>query len=159
MTQAQLDERNYSIPFDSNLEVASTIPLNSEVIFNSSLNEILGYSKGFRSSTTLNDPPLEFTEIISSTAPNINVNSVVYLSCQSIENPFSSPTSNIFAFSPISEIGSIISIREYSFVYQKIQSGYYNKLVFRLVGRNNQALIIKDPEMSIILNLKKIGEI
>jgi hypothetical protein len=158
MTRAQLNEKRWTIPTGSKIHFADTVPLNTEIIFTSKLNEIFGFTSGYRSDTTTNDPAQEFTEVISSVAPNINKNSVVYLNCPSIDNPYASPTSIMYSFAPLANIGDIINEKESSYVYQKLNTGIYNHLQFTLVGRNNIPLTIKDPEMSIIFNLRKVGE-
>lgn len=92
---------------------------------------------------------------LTDVAPNIQPNSSVLVSVANVENPFSSPTSIIYAVTPSVAFGTIIADKPPQLLWNKLIKGAYNQLRVTLLGTDLRPLTIQDGAMTIIL---AIGE-
>lgn len=148
-----------------------TITQNPVITFPSKINEIFGYAAGFVSDANLANayvPPVGSLYIsklasgtlsyISTTSPNVQPNSSVYFSLSGINNPYSQPSSIIYALSPSGVPGSLITEKPPNFIWNKLIDGAYNELRLTFLGTNLQPLRINDSQITIMLSIKDADE-
>jgi hypothetical protein len=112
---------------------------------------LFGYTAGYATttSTTLN---LSFN---SSTAPNIQPNSSLYLSISNISNKYAIPSSIIYNITPNVGFGEQIQERPPEFGWNKLLEGTYNQLRVQLLGHDFAPVQVLDPNMTIVLVIKE----
>lgn len=113
--------------------------------------QLFGYVNGFATttSTTLN---LSFN---SSTAPNIQPNSSLYLSLSNISNKYAVPSSIIYNITPNVGFGEQIHDRPPEYGWNKLIEGTYNQLRVQLLGHDFAPVQMLDPNMTIVLVIKE----
>ena len=113
--------------------------------------ELFGYTAGYATttSTTLN---LSFN---SSTAPNIQPNSSLYLAISNISNKYAIPSSIIYNITPNVGFGEQIQERPPEFGWNKLLEGTYNQLRVQLLGHDFAPVQVLDPNMTIVLVIKE----
>jgi hypothetical protein len=112
---------------------------------------LFGYVAGYATTTsaTLN---LSFN---SSTSPNIQPNSSLYLSISNISNKYANPSSIIYNVTPNVGFGEQIQERPPEFGWNKLLEGTYNQLRVQLLGHNFAPVQVLDPNMTIVLVIKE----
>ena len=95
---------------------------------------------------------------LSNTAPNVQPNSSVYLSISNINNPYSQPSSIIYAITPTVSIGQQIVESPPNFMWNRMIDGTYNQLRVQILGIDKQPLEIQDPNMTIVLTIRDKDE-
>ena len=91
---------------------------------------------------------------LSSSSPQITPNSSIYLSISNINNPYSLPSSIIYAITPSNGIGRVIIDKPPQFCWNKLIDGTYNDLRLTLLGTDFNPIVIRDPNMTILLAFK-----
>jgi len=117
------------------------------------------YGTGTSSGTWKGAPYLynSTTKIASYTSyrsPQVNQNASIYIACNIINNPYSIPSSIIYAITPSAGIGGIIKDQTPEFAFNKLIDGTYNELVISILGTNGSLLAIEDPNITILLVIK-----
>jgi hypothetical protein len=148
-----------------------TISYNPIFTFPTSFNNIVGFSAGYSTpNNTANAyvPPANQTLILknnngtisclSTQAPNVQPNSSIYFSLSNINNPYSSPSSIIYALVPTGAVGTLIAERPPQFAWNRMIDGTYNELRLQFLGTNFQPIAINDPQMTIMLVIKEADE-
>jgi hypothetical protein len=148
-----------------------TVAQNPVVTFPSSFNEIVGYVAGFQSNANVGNayvPPVSqyvsklangTLSYISTTSPNVQPNSSLYVSCSGINNPYSQPSSIIYSMTPSVSIGGLITEKPPNFVWNKLIDGTYNELRVTFLGTNLQPIKLNDNQITILLAIKDGDEI
>jgi hypothetical protein len=148
-----------------------TVAQNPVVTFPSSFNEIVGYVAGFQSNANVGNayvPPVSqyvsklangTLSYISTTSPNVQPNSSLYVSCSGINNPYSQPSSIIYSMTPSVAIGGLITEKPPNFVWNKLIDGTYNELRVTFLGTNLQPIKLNDNQITILLAIKDGDEI
>jgi hypothetical protein len=152
---------------------------NPSVLIPANFNEIIGYPAGWQSAFNLGGTQAGFTSTGSGTylgvpydynnttggmsyyspnAPDITPNASVYLAVSSINNPYSIPSSIIYAISPYAGIGQVILDKPPQFCWNKLIDGTYNELRLAILGKDLQPIKINDPNMTFLLALKDKDE-
>jgi hypothetical protein len=75
-----------------------------------------------------------------------------------INNPYSQPSGIIYSLTPSVAIGEIINDRPPNFMWNKMIDGTYNQITLSFLGSNLQPLIIRDPQMTILLCIRDKDE-
>jgi hypothetical protein len=116
--------------------------------------KLFGYTAGYATTTsaTLN---LSFN---SSTSPNIQPNSSLYLAISNISNKYANPSSIIFNVTPNVGFGEQIQERPPEFGWNKLLQGTYNQLRVQLLGPDFAPVQVLDPNMTIVLVIKEDTE-
>ena len=133
------------------------ITFNPQIILPANFNQILGYSVGF--TTALNAGAGTNLSYLSSTAPQVQPNSSVYLAISNIANKYAIPNSIIYSVSPKVGFGEQISDTPPQFAWNKLLSGTYNELRFQILGINYQPIEILDPNMTIIMVIRDMKDL
>lgn len=117
-------------------------------------HDLVGYVGGFvTSQNTGVGTNLSYS---SSVAPQVQPNPTLFLSCNFVSNPYSNPSTNIFAITPTVPIGNQILISPPEFTFNAIQ-GTTASLTFQLRGRDGAVITIRDTNLAIILTIKERG--
>lgn len=167
--------------FPTSLPVGFTLPpnwvgsfpvqsFNPSIIIPKNLNIIFGYPENFTTDPNLNNayvPPTSTyiakngagtLSYLSTSAPNLQPNSSIYVSMSNINNSYSQPSSIIYSIIPTVAVGEIITERPPQFMWNKLIDGTYNELRMTFLGTDFQQIKINDPQMTILLTIKDIDE-
>jgi len=128
-------------------------PWNPVLTFPSGFNLIVGYSAGF--TTSANSGVGTTLAYLSSVAPQVQPNSSVLVSCNSIQNKYSqSPI--IYAFSSAGTgFGELILSGPSQLSFSPLMSGMYSELRVTLLGTNLMPLSMLDPNITILLVIQE----
>lgn len=132
----------------------------------SSFNSIVGFASTFSSEQNQNNAganpgtsvawKLGSTySYLSTTAPQVQPNSSVLLTLTGISNDLASPSSVIYSITPSVAIGGTIVEKPPEYNWAKLLRGTYNELRLQIVGADLSRLTIKDPNMTILLVIRK----
>jgi len=135
---------------------SAPLPATSKTIgftLSSGLGLLFGYTGSNLVITQIADPTaFKQFSFQSNVSPNIQPNSTVLISVDGVDNPYSSPTGVIYAFSPNVGIGEIVVEKPPQLCWVKIREGQFRNIRVKLLGSaNNSPLAIRDPAMTIIL--------
>jgi hypothetical protein len=128
-------------------------PWNPVLTFPSGFNLIVGYAAGFSTSANLGvGTTLGY---LSSIAPQVQPNSSVLVSCNSIQNKYAqSPI--IYAFSSAGTgFGELILSGPSQLSFSPLMSGMYSELRVQLLGTNLMPLSMLDPNITILLVIQE----
>ena len=128
------------------------VTFNPQIILPANINQVLGYTAGF--TTSLNTGLGTNLSYLSSTAPQVQPNSSVYLAISNIANKYAIPNSIIYSVSPKVAFGEQISDTPPQFAWNKLLAGTYNELRLQILGINYQPIKILDPNMTIVLVIR-----
>lgn len=147
---------------------------NPVVTIPQNFNAIVGYTAGFATDPNLNNtyvppPPSASSNYaaidaagtlsyLSNTSPQVQPNNNVLFSISNINNPYSQPSSIIYSLNPNVAVGEQIYETPPNFMWNRMIDGTYNELRLTLLGNNLQPLIIKDPNMTILLTIRDKDE-
>tara|TARA_R110000765_G_scaffold340278_3_gene430360 strand:+ start:101 stop:1057 length:957 start_codon:yes stop_codon:yes gene_type:complete len=145
---------------------------NAQIELPAKINVLMGYIPDFKTDANIGNVltlPLPANGIkdattgslsyLSTSAPDVNPNSSVYLNVSNIDNVYSSPTGIIYAVTPNVVIGGQISEKPPQFSWNKLLEGTYNNIRLTLLGIDLQPISILDPNMTIIMVIKDRNEL
>ena len=112
-------------------------------------NELLGFAAGF----TTTAPTGTNLSFLSSVAPNIQPNNVLYVSVSNIDNKYGSPSGLVHRIVPNTTFGSLITENP-EFSFQPLHSGTYNQLQIQILGTDKSPIKIIDPNIVITFLIK-----
>lgn len=115
----------------------------------SKFNELLGFVAGF----TTTAPTGTNLSFLSSVAPNIQPNNVLYVSVSNIDNKYGSPSGLVHRIVPNTTFGSLITENP-EFSFQPLHSGTYNQLQIQILGTDKSPIRIIDPNIVITFLIK-----
>lgn len=151
-----------------------TLTRNPVITFPTNFNNIVGYAPvsgvNFSSNSNIGNayvspPPIASNyyvvkngsgtiSYLSNIAPNVQPNSSIYLSISNINNPYSQPSSILYAITPTVAIGEQVIESPPNFMWNKMIDGTYNQIRVQLLGIDKNPLPIGDPNMTIVLTIK-----
>ena len=129
-----------------------TTTFNPSLTFPANFCYIVGYAPNF--STSSNTGVGTNLSYLSSTAPQVQPNSSVYVSISNIQNKYAVPNSIIYSLSPSVAFGEQIAERPPQFAWNKLLSGTYNELRLTFLGIDKSPIPILDPTMTVILVIR-----
>lgn len=91
---------------------------------------------------------------LSSVSPQVQPNNNVLFSLSNINNPYSQPSSIIYSLNPNVAVGEQIYETPPNFMWNKLIDGTYNEIRLTFLSTNLEPLIIKDPNMTILLTIR-----
>ena len=130
-----------SVPFPPTNQVIMTLPAK--------FNELLGFTAGF----TTTAPTSSNLSFLSSSAPNIQPNNVLYVSVSNIDNKYGTPSGIVHRIVPNTSFGSLITENP-EFSFQPLHSGTYNQLQIQILGTDKSPITIEDPNIVITFLIK-----
>lgn len=158
----------------SNFVGYPTTAQNPVIVLTSNFNNIVGYPSNFTTNNNLNNayvPPSPTQSnnyvsklsngtlsYLSSSSPQVQPNSSIFLNISNINNPYSQPSSIIYTISPNVGIGEQIIEKPPNFIWNKLIDGTYNQLRLNLLGQNYAPIQMADPAMTIILTIRDKDE-
>jgi hypothetical protein len=130
-----------------------TTYFNPLITVPSNLNLILGYVAGFTTSqNTGANTVLTYT---SSIAPQVAPNPNALITISNISNIYSSPSSVIYNVYANVGFGSLITQEPSEYAWVDLLRGATSNLTLRFVGNDGSALNILDPNITILLLIRK----
>lgn len=158
----------------SNFAGYPTTTQNPVIVIPQGFNLITGYTANFTTNANVGNayiPPTPSVSnnyvakdavgtlsYLSNTNPDVQPNSSVYLSISNINNPYSQPSSIIYSITPNVAIGEQIVESPPNFMWNKMIDGTYNQLRVQLLGINKAPIIMKDPNLTIMLTIRDKDE-
>lgn len=148
-----------------------TTTQNPVITIPSGFSSIVGYTAGFSTNANVGNaytPPTSnyinkstggTLSYLSTTAPNVQPNSCIYFSMSNINNPYSQPSSIIYALVPQGAVGSLIAERPPNFMWNQMIDGTYNELRLTFLGTDLNPIAINDPQITVLLTIKDGNEI
>ena len=144
---------------------------NSVITIPANFNIIVGYSAGFATSANVGNaytPPTPANagtnyatkdgagtiSYLSNVSPQVQPNNNVLFSLSNINNPYSQPSSIIYSLNPNVGVGQQIYETPPNFMWTKMIDGTYNELRLTFLGNDLRPLIIRDPNMTILLTIR-----
>jgi len=116
--------------------------------------KILGFPNLFSSSANLGvNTNLSY---LSTTSPQIQPNTNVYLSLSNIENAYANPSSIIHNLVVQGAFGSTIVDKPNEYAWNKLIEGQYNQFRLQFLGSDLLPLNILDPDIVVVLLIKEI---
>lgn len=158
----------------SNFAGYPTQTFNPIVTFPAYFNEIVGYTAGFASNNNVNNaytPPTASIlnnyvskngsgtlSYLSNTSPQVQPNNNVLFSISNINNPYSQPSSIIYSLNPNVAVGEQIYETPPNFMWNKMIDGTYSEIRLSFLNNKLEPLVIKDPNMTILLTIRDRDE-
>lgn len=158
----------------SNFAGYPTQTFNPIVTFPAYFNEIVGYPVGFTSNNNVNNaytPPTASNSnnyvtknasgtlsYLSNVSPQVQPNNNVLFSISNINNPYSQPSSIIYSLNPNVAVGEQIYETPPNFMWNKMIDGTYNEIRLSFLNNKLEPLVIKDPNMTILLTIRDRDE-
>lgn len=130
---------------------------NPNLTFPANFNQLIGFAAGF--STGLNAGVGTNLSFLSTTAPQVQPNSSVYLSISNIQNKYAIPSSIIYSLSPAVSFGEQINEYPPQFAWNRLLAGTYNEIRLTFLGVDKQPIPILDPNMTIVLVIRDMKEL
>lgn len=125
------------------------------IILNNGFKDVIGFTAGTY------PPAVVSTQYskLSDTAPQVSpVNSIV-VECNLINNPLSTPSKLLYSFTPTNTVfGEVIKEQPPEFTFNEISNGFYNNIVIKFKDQNLRDLVIQDPQIVILLVIRKKQE-
>jgi len=135
-----------SVPFPaSTFNPVITLPAN--------FNSILGFTAGFATARNLGVGTTLTNS--STTAPQVQPNPVIFLTCSGISNKYATPSSILHSTTPTVNLGEIIDDKPNEKSYTNLVDGTYNELTFKFLGSDLTPITILDPAITIMLSIKQ----
>lgn len=154
----------------SNFAGYPTQRFNPIVTFPPEFNNIVGYPASFASNNNVNNAyvapsptaannyvaknGLGTLSYLSNVSPQVQPNNNVLFSISNINNPYSQPSSIIYSLNPNVAVGEQIYETPPNFMWNKLIDGTYNELRLSFLNTKLEPLIIKDPNMTILLAIR-----
>ena len=132
--------------------VFPTTTFNPVLTFPLYFNNIVGFAPNF--STAINTGGGNTLSYLSSVAPQLQPNSSLLIAMSGIDNKYANPNTIIYSVAPNVALGELIVEKPAQFNFNRLLSGTYNQLRFQFLGNDLSPIVIRDPNMTIILVIK-----
>lgn len=91
---------------------------------------------------------------LSTTAPEVQPNPVLFVSITGIENSYATPSSIIGVISPSVGFGELIQFEPPQFAFNPLMKGTYNQLRLSFIGTDKSQIFIQDPQIVVELVIR-----
>ena len=129
-------------------------PFNPSITLPGNFNLIMGYTANF--STSQNDGNNTNLSYFSSTAPQVQPQPTLFVSCSNISNIYSNPTGIIYSITPTVAIGEQITTQVSEYAWANL-TGTTSSLTFTLRGTNQTIINILDPTIVLVFLIKEMS--
>lgn len=133
---------------------APVTQFNPLVTFPQNFNNIVGFAANYTTTTSNAGTTLSFT---SSVAPQVQPSPSLLLSVSSVNNVYNTDPSILYCISPTVDVGAQITVNPYP-MFSPLLGGMYNQIRVRFLNSSYQAIPLADPNMVIILTIRKTGQ-
>jgi len=130
-----------------------TSTFNPQITIPSAFNLVLGYSSGFQ--TALNTGNVTTLTYSSSVSPQVSTIPSLLLTMTNISNEYSNPSNIVYSVVPDVGFGELIQSKANQYVWSSLLKGTQNSLTLRFVSNTLSNVNILDPNMSIMLLVRK----
>lgn len=139
--------------------VAVTIPPRLTVVLGFSTTLVTNTNVGNAyvppvGSTTIDKTTFGTLSYVSDIAPQLQPNGSIYMAISNINNPYTQPSSILYAINPSVAIGEQIIERPPNYSWSKLIPGTYNEIRMNFLGSDLAPVQIRDPNMTIILVIR-----
>lgn len=145
-----------SLPVGWSNPAGLTFPIiasTPQLIISSSnnFNKIIGFNAGTYPSVNQTS-----NYAVSSTkAPQVSPVSSIIVTCNAINNTYSSPSTVLYSFSPSSvEFGSIIQVSPPELSFIDLLDGIYNDITFQFFDQSFNRIAINDSQILMLFNIR-----
>ena len=95
------------------------------------------------------------TSFLSTVAPNVQPNSVIFVNCNLIQNNYANPSTFLYPVpAKVSSIGGLISIEAPEFSWNQMLPGVADKLIITFTDVRGQPIKILDPNIIVTLIIR-----
>ena len=139
---------SYAVPAFASWSVPATSTNPQLIVTANAFRDIIGFAAGtFPTSTTVSVA----TTVSSTVIPQVSPLSSYLLKCSLVNNNYSIPNSLIYSFPPSGQFGAqfIVAPNQMSFI--DCQTGYYNTILVTITDQNDRAVVLLDPNITILL--------
>lgn len=150
LTNAQATALGYTAPAGWPGYVTANI--TPQIIINANaFRDIIGFNAGTYPSPT---QATNYSKI-SDYTPQVSPTQSVLISCSLVNNPYALPSNIVYSFSPTgTDYGSLIQPNLTQFIWNSIQSGYYNSFRIQFLDQNYKALQLQDTNLVLVLSIR-----
>jgi hypothetical protein len=121
--------------------------------FPANFNKVVGFTAGYSTPNSTSS-----TQSVTSnlaTGAQVQQNSSIFIASTMISNPYSSPSSIIYALSPNVGFGELIYERPSEFCYNDLLNGTYNQLRLSILGLDGNPIKLLDSNTTITLAIRE----
>jgi len=149
-TSSQATTLGYSQPSGASWTLPSSTASTPQLTFNTAFGTLIGLSSGTYPTSTQSTTQ----QFVSTTTPIISPVNSYTLTCDLLNNPYSTPN-NIFFTAPLtSSLGSLVQITPPQLQFNEIYGGTYYSLTIKLYDQFMNVLNFQDTEFVITLALR-----
>jgi hypothetical protein len=149
-TSSQATTLGYSQPSGASWTLPSSTASTPQLTFNTAFGTLIGLSSG----TYPTSAQSTTQQFVSTTTPIISPVNSYTLTCDLLNNPYSTPN-NIFFTAPLtSSLGSLVQITPPQLQFNEIYGGTYYSLTIKLYDQFMNVLNFQDTEFVITLALR-----
>lgn len=155
-TSAQATTLGYTQPVGATwVYPVSAITAQINILASNNFGSIIGFNPG----TYPAAPSASNYSKLSDNAPQVSPVSSIIMTCSLINNDITTPETLLYSFTPSNvPFGAIIEVNPPEFCWIEAKTGYYSQFVVELLDQNLQPFQIQDPQMVIILGIRKRSE-
>jgi hypothetical protein len=133
---------------------APVTEFNPLVTFPTNFNAVVGFAANYTTAKSNAGTTLSFT---SSVAPQVQPSPSLLLSVSAVNNQYNIDPSILYCISPTVSVGAQISLNPYP-MFSPMLGGLYSQIRVRFLNSLYQAIPLADPNMVIILTIRKTGQ-
>jgi hypothetical protein len=130
-----------------------TQTFNPLITISANFNKIVGYDVGFV--TSQNTGANTILTYNSSISPQVAPNPNALITVSNISNIYANPSSVIFNINANVGFGELIISQPSEYAFNNLLKGTINSLFIRLIGADGNSLNILDPNITILLLIRK----
>ena len=130
-----------------------TQTFNPRITIPANFNQIVGYAVGF--TTSQNTGVNTVLTYNSSISPQVAPNPNCLITVSNISNIYASPSSVIYNINANVGFGELIISQPSEYAFNNLLKGTINSLFIRLIGADGNSLNILDPNITILLLIRK----
>ncbi len=98
--------------------------------------------------------PTGNTSFLSTITPNVQPNSVIFVNCNLITNPYPNPSTFLYPIPAKSGIGALIQVEAPEYSWNQMLPGVANKVIITFTDQTGQPIKIQDPNIIVSLIIR-----
>ena len=154
-TAAQAATASYTQPSSATWSYPSTATTPQLVIPTGNITTLLGFSAATYPSVSQST-----TYSVNGSTPEISPVSSIQILCSAISSKYANPSTTLYSFSSAgTAFGGTITVSPPILVWNDCVSGTYSSISISFVDQNNNAMVMQDDQMNMLLTLADAAEI
>ena len=146
-----------NFPFATNANQVPGIEIPSK------FDEILGgpmlatggnYTANPSNSFPVNTIAMGHVCLVSTVAPNVQPNGVVYVNCNLVQNSYATPSQFMYPIAAKVGFGELVVVEPSEYAYNKVIVGTQSEIVVSLTSSDGSPIKIMDPNMTFVLVIR-----